>query len=203
MAKTLKYIFLILLIGALVFGIWKFRTLFSSPPTYIEQNSQILLERMEKVNKLITVDAYFSELYDYKDYYYYDFSMFRKKALIRIKAKVSVGYDFEKISIETNDETKTIYIKDFPKPEILSVDHDLDYYDLSEGTFNSFSEEDHNKINKNAKDFIKEKAAESDIFDESEQQKEELIEMFQWMIQTSGWKLQVGDSESVKIPLAG
>ncbi|MBK9982670.1 MAG: DUF4230 domain-containing protein [Saprospiraceae bacterium] len=45
-------------------------------------------------------------------------------------------------------------ISGMPPAEILSVDHDLDYYDLSEGFFNSFSTEDYNKINADAKDFV-------------------------------------------------
>lgn len=197
MVKSLKYIFGILILAALVFGAWKFRSMFSGPASHIEQSSSVMLERMEKVNKLVTVDAYFSEVYDYKDYYYYDFSLFRKKALIRIKAKVSVGFNFEEINIESDELTKTITIKGFPKPEIISIDHDLDYYDLSEGTFNSFDEADYNKINKNAKDFIKAKAEESDIFVEAMEQKEELIEMFQWMINTAGWKLEVDDFQQI------
>lgn len=198
MAKTLKYLFLIVLLAVIVLTAWKFRSFFLGPATYVEQSSEVIMERLEKVNKLVTLDAYYSEVYDYKDYYYYDFSPFRKKALIRIKAKVSVGYNFESINMEADEVSKTINIYGFPPPEILSIDHDLDYYDLSQGTFNSFSEDDYNKINKNAKDFIREKANDKDIFKEAESQKDELIEMFDWMLKAAGWKIVLHDTQSVK-----
>lgn len=203
MTKFLKYTFLILLLAALLYGGWRLRSLFSGPPSYVESSKEVMLERLEKVNKLITLDAYFSEVYDYKDYYYYDFSPFRKKALIRIKAKVSVGYDFKAINIEADEANRRVRIFGFPDPEILSIDHDLDYYDISEGTFNSFSESDYNKLNKNAKDFIKEKAGESDIFEEAAEQKDEILEMFRWILQASGWDLEVYSeslTDSPKIP---
>lgn len=177
-------------IGAVII-IWQFKDSLFSPNTYVEQSSVVMLERLEKVNKLITLDAYFSEVYDHKDYYYYDISPFRKKALIRIKAKVSVGYDFKKINISMDEQAKVVSIHDFPEPEILSIDHDLDYYDLTQGTFNSFTESDYNKLNKNAKDFIRQKAAESDIFDEANAQEIDLIEMFRWILQSAGWTLEI------------
>ena len=198
MAKSLKYIFFIALLAALVFVAWKFKALFLGPTIHAETSSEVIMERLEKVNKLVTLDAYYSEVYDYKDYYYYDFSPFRKKALIRIKAKVSVGYNFETINMKADEGNKTVSIYDFPPPEILSIDHDLDYYDLTQGTFNSFSEEDYNKMNKNAKDFIREKANDKDIFKEADAQKDELLEMFDWMLKAAGWKLVVEDIASVK-----
>jgi hypothetical protein len=199
MGKALKYTFFIALLALIAFGIWKFKYIFTAPQANIISDKEVILERMEKVNKLITLEAYYSEVYDYKDYYYYDFSPFRKKALIRIKAKVSVGYDFKNIHLVAEEETKTVTIFGFPDPEILSIDHDLDYYDLSQGTFNSFTEEDYNKMNKNAKDFIREKAKDKAIFDEAASKKDELIEMFSWMLQAAGWTLEISsDIQEVK-----
>ena len=63
----------------------------------LTEQSQVLMEKIKTVAKLVTVEGYFSEVYDYQDYWNYDVSMFRKKALIRVKAKVSVGYDLSKM----------------------------------------------------------------------------------------------------------
>ncbi len=198
MTKALKYIFFIAILAAFLYGLWFFRSFFLSPTNHIEKSRDVIMERMEKVNKLITLEAYYSEVYDHKDYYYYDISPFRKKALIRVKAKVSVGYNFASINM-TADETKRIVtIYGFPKPEILSIDHDLDYYDLTEGTFNSFTEADYNAMNKGAKDYIREKAMDKSIFKEAADKKGELIEMFEWMLNASGWKLEIFESEQAE-----
>lgn len=161
----------------------------------ISEDLDVVMNKVEKVSKWVTVEAYFSEIYDYKDYYYYDFSPLRKKALIRVKAKVSAGYDFSAFSMVTNDALKTITINNFPPPEILSVDHELDYYDISEGTFNSFTPEEYNELQKNAKDYITKKAAESNILKQAEDHKEELIEILKFTIEAAGWKLIVEPSK--------
>lgn len=155
----------------------------------------LVMEKIKKVNKWTTVEAYYSEIYNYKDYYYYDFSPLRKKALIRVKAKVSAGFDFESIAFETSEADKSIIILDFPKPEILSIDHDLDYYDISEGTFNSFSVEEYNQINNNAKEYILQKALESKLLQEAEANKAEWVEMLRFTVNSTGWKLIIKDEE--------
>ena len=123
--------------------------------TVVKEDSKVLLEKVKTVSKLITVEGYFSEIYDYQEHWGYDLSPFRKKALIRVKAKVSVGYDLTKMNFEADTKTKTITISNMPDPEILSIDHDLDYYDITEGTFNTFEEADYNKMNAAAKEKVR------------------------------------------------
>ncbi|WP_235298820.1 DUF4230 domain-containing protein [Portibacter marinus] len=203
MTKALKYLVVLVLLLVIGLGMWKFGGvgLFKAPEANVISSKEIILERMEKVNKLITLEAYYSEVYPHKDYYYYDISPFRKKALIRVKAKVSVGYDFQDIHMEANDETKTVTIYGLPNPEILSIDHDLDYYDISEGTFNSFTASDYNKLNADAKSFIRSSAeANAALFEEADEKKEELLDMFRWMLSAAGWELVVPEApEEVKI----
>ena len=154
------------------------------------ENSQVLLEKIKSVSKVINVEGYFTEVYDYKDYWGYNISFFQKKALVRIKAKVSMGYDMNKIIFNTNPMTKTISISKLPEPEILSIDHDLDYYDISEGTFNSFTTEDYNKINANAKEFIKKKVETSGLKDAAIKEGDRMLEVIRFMVESMGWKLE-------------
>lgn len=158
--------------------------------TTVEEESVILKNRIETVAKLVTVEGYFSEVYDYKDYWGYDFSPFRKKALVRVKAKVSVGYDLEQMKIESRPDQKKIIISNLPDPQILSIDHDLDYYDLTQGTFNSFSAEDYNKINSTAKELIESKAKGSDLFITADEQSNKMLDMIKFMVESSGWELE-------------
>ena len=72
------------------------------------QTATTLIEQIKKVAKLATVEGHFSEIYNYKDYYGYDWSIFRKKALIRVQAKVSAGYDLTLIEVEANPADKQI-----------------------------------------------------------------------------------------------
>jgi hypothetical protein len=167
-----------------------------------EEQSVVLLEKIEEVCKLITVEGYFSEMYDYKDYYLYDIGFLRKKALIRVKAKVSVGYNLSDIQIKADNSLKRILLSEFPKPEILSIDHDLDYYDISEGTFNNFSSEDYTELSKRAKRFIEQKALESELVRKAEFQKNEIMDLIRFLVNNAGWELNLEKSSTYpsKIP---
>ena len=171
---------------------WNFNNwLNSKVETKVTEDAAVLIEKIQTATKLITIEGYFSEIYDYQDYYGYDFSVFRKKALIRVKAKVSVGFDLEKIKITSVPDQKTIVIGDIPPAELLTLEHDLDYYDIQEGIFNTFTKEDYNKLNANAKEFIRKKAQESQLFDQASLQKNKLFEMIQLMVESSGWTLKM------------
>ena len=174
----------------------------------VEEESEILLERINTVTKLITIEGEFSEIYDYKDYWKYDLSPFRKKALVRINGKVSVGHNLNNINIEAFPEQKRILISNVPGSEILSVDHKISYYDITQGTFNSFSPKDYNKINENAKALIRKKAEESILMKTAEDQGVQLLEMIRFMSEQMGWKVEIEEAStnpatlipSVKVP---
>lgn len=178
-------IIFLLAVGAAWYSGYK-STLFEK---HTEENTQVLLNRIEKVMKLVAVEGHFSEVYNYKDYQNFNWDMFTKKALIRINAKASVGYDFEKMKLHIDSKTKSITIEEFPAAEVLSIDHDLDYYDISQGTFNKFKSEDYNEINRRAKNYIRKAAEEGELIQSAEEQKEELINTLRLLLQGMGWTL--------------
>lgn len=165
-----------------------------------EEQSEVLLEKIKTVCKLVTVEGYFSEIYDYKEYWGYDLSPFRKKALIRIRAKVSVGYDLTKMHFESQPQLKKIIISELPDPEIMSIEHDLDYYDITEGSFNSFSVADYNKMNKNAKDKVRKEANNSDLFLTAEAESVQVFEIIGFMVEGAGWTLEFRPREDLVEP---
>ena len=189
--KWIKIIgFSILLILGIV-GLYSIVQLFSFPEPKKEVTSTVLLERVEKVVKLVTVEGNFSEIYDYKHHFIADIWPFRKKALVRINAKVLVGYDFEKMKIEVDEEKKLLTLEEVPAPEILSIEHDMDYYNFENGLFNMITNKDITEMGFEAKDFIAQKAEESDLFAQAEVQREQLFEVLKLAIEASGWQLIV------------
>ncbi|WP_236974730.1 DUF4230 domain-containing protein [Membranihabitans maritimus] len=156
--------------------------------------SDILLTQIENVKKLIAVEGYFTEIYTHKDYYKFDVAPLRKKALIRVKAKASVGFDLSNLQARTDGETKTLYLSSFPPPELLSLDHNLDYYDISEGTFNFFTTTDYNVINNNAKVFIEDKVESSELMTQAVKQEEQIMETIKDLVKGMGWRLEIVES---------
>ena len=187
---TKKLIIGIIIVAAFALGIALTKYYYAQTQVKVEEQSQVLLEKIKTVAKLVTVEGYFSEVYDYKDYWGYDFSLFRKKALIRVKAKVSVGYDLSNMNIKMDHASKTVILSELPDPKIISIDHDLDYYDLTEGTFNSFSAQDLTQLNEKAKSFIRQQAESSDLLITAEKQGNQMLDMIEFMVKSAGWNLK-------------
>jgi hypothetical protein len=185
-SNTLLPILLAFLVGG-----WLSWHYFSSGPKGVEDSS-VLLEKIQAVAKLSTVEGTFSEIYNYSEYQGYFTFFWDKKVLVRVRATVSAGYDLEHLNIVADPSTKTIRMSGLPKPEILSIDHTLDYYDISEGLFASFTPEDYTRVNQRAKDLIRDNAQKSSLLKEADVQGAKMLDLMRFMIEGAGWKLQIG-----------
>jgi len=161
------------------------------------ETKEAILQQINKVSKWVTAEGYFSEVYDYKDYWMYDLSPLRKKALIRVKAKVSMGYDLSKASYDISELEKTIRVYNLPAPEIISIDHNADYYDLTEGSFNSFTIDELNSLNAKAKDYIEQVAMESELVDAVDDQAKTTFQWLRALVETAGWSLTIEESKEI------
>jgi len=178
------------LLVAAVLGGWLTYQYFVARPQGVE-NASVLLEKIETVAKLTTVEGQFSEVYNYSEYEGYFTFLWDKKVLVRVRATVAAGYDLEQLNLVADPVTKTVRMSALPEPKILSIDHTLDYYDISQGIFESFSPEDHNRINKRAKDLIREQAEKSNLLPAAKEQAGKMIELIRFMVESAGWKLEV------------
>lgn len=162
--------------------------------TDVRRDSVILLERIEKVFKVVMAEGYFSEIYNYQDqkkilYVLND----PKKAMVIAKAKVLVGFDFAKVRFRapTNGD-KMLIIEAFPEPEVLSIDTDYRFYDIQAGYLNHFSGEDYTKILDEAKQAMNERAMQSDLPKIANNQ----IQYMMYQLASSmGWQLQLPEAE--------
>lgn len=191
----IKYIIpTLLLILAAGFAGWYygFKKRVSTP--VIEQSATVVLEKVQKAFKFVAAEGEISDIYDYKEYQYYDISIFRKKLLVRVNAKVLVGYNFENAKLTIDEEQGIVRLDSLGPAEILAIDHDLDYYDIQEGTFNTFSEKELTEISARAKDYASSMVEDSDLFSLAEDQKQDLFDLLETILKGSGWKLHVSDN---------
>lgn len=196
MKKYIIFLVILMVVGMLAW--WAgFSTKFTAPNQ--EVRATVLLEKVKLVTKLVSVEGHFSEILEKREWYDYDFfNLFSKKILLRVKAKVSVGYNFESLNITVDSVQKTVTLYEFPKPEIISIDHDLDYYDIQEGTFNSFTAQEYNAIHKEAKNLILKKTQESDLLQQAQDQKQVYIDMLSMAIKSMGWTFVVKVDKKVE-----
>jgi hypothetical protein len=190
---TKRFFQILVLIAVFALGGWlSYR--FFVPQNNSVEDATVLLEKIETVTKLITVEGHFSEIYNYSESDGWMLPLWDKKVLVRVRATVSAGYDLESLNIEADATTKTIRMSDLSGPEILSIDHTLDYYDISEGYFTSFTPEDYNRVNQRAKDLIRDQALKSSLMPAAQEQADKMLDLISFMVQSAGWKLEIADS---------
>ena len=161
----------------------------------LQNQSVLLMEKIKQVCKLITVEGEFSELFTHRDEKNWLFKLIQleKKALLIVKAKVMIGFDLSKINIGIDTHKKLVSLTSFPAPEILSIDSDLEYYDIQRGIINKFSETDLNDLNKKSKEFIREKVEDSQLYTIARKQASDTIEVIRDLIESVGWELHSED----------
>lgn len=156
-----------------------------------KHQSTVILDRIKSVCKLVSVEGDFAEIYRYeniKDGFMSILSS-KKKALVVINAKAQIGYDLKKIRMTADNERKRIVLTDFPEPEILSIEPDIQFYDVKNGLFNSFSPDDLTQLNLNAKEHIREKIPESGLIDTAKKEALQAVLLIENIVETIGWKL--------------
>jgi len=156
-----------------------------------KQQSVVLLEKIKSVCKLVSVEGDFAEIYTYENTKERFMSLIssKKKALVVVKAKAHIGYDLNKIKMKSDVAKKKVILTDFPQPEILSVEPDLEFYDIKNGMFNSFTPDDLTALNKEAKQHIKSKIPESGLMLTAKKEALDAILMLENLAQTIGWQL--------------
>lgn len=155
------------------------------------EQSILLLDKIKRVCKFITVEGDFAEIYHYEDVKekFLKLITSRKKALVIINAKAHVGFDLNKLKINANPATKKVALTHFPQPEILSIETNINYYDKQDGMFNKFEASDLTELHSKAKLHIEEKVPESGLFNVARGEALEAIQLIESIVETIGWQL--------------
>ena len=184
-----KWGILILVALVLFFG-YQFFTSSKSKST-IEYDTNLIQQQIKNVGKLVVTEGHFAEVLTYKDRKetYIPGLSFDKKALVVINADVTVGFDLSKVKYDINAKTKTVTIVNIPEEEI-KISPDIKYYNTQSSTFNEFSGDDYNKINKLARENLKKKIEKSTL--KSNAKNRLISELSKILIVTNslGWTLK-------------
>ncbi len=157
----------------------------------IHQQSQVLLENVKHLNKMVVAEAYYNEVYSYKDSdkYLFDLLQFDKNAIILVTAKAQISYDLNQMKIRLDSVHKIIHITDIPKEQV-EIFPNIQYYDLQQSSLNQFDKDDLNRINADAIAKIK---SHIDLTRLRLKAKKQLLENLQNLYALSkiyGWKVE-------------
>lgn len=204
---TKKILTLIGLLAAFGLGIWLTSWFYQAKKEEVSRSqTTILLDKVKDVLKLVTVEANFNELYNETKTRPVTLYLplpstfeFSKKAILEVQGKVLVGYDLEKVNIAVDSVHRVLTLSNLPDPEILSIDHQVQYRNLEESFFNSFSAEDYTSLNHNAKEMLRQKVEASDLLEKARLQGNQMLDVIRFMAESLGWTVKVA-SPFIEVP---
>ncbi|WP_378178200.1 DUF4230 domain-containing protein [Aquimarina sp. SS2-1] len=169
------------------------------------QSSDLILDQIKNVGKLVVTEGHFSEVITYKDAkkYYLDILTAEKKAIVVVNAGVTVSYDLSKIEHIIDEVNKTLTITKIPEAEI-NINPNIRYHDLEEDFFNQFNPEDHNLIQKEVIRQLNKKIEASTLKSNAENRLISELQKIYILTNSLGWKLvykgqSVTDSEQLTL----
>ncbi len=184
-----KFPYVLGLLATLVLGIFMAKWWYADRRE-TRQEETVLLEQVKAVSKLVTTEGYFSEILSETDTkLFYGFPS-TKKVLIKVKAKVSAGFDLSNMKIDADATTKTLRLSNIPPPNIISIEPEISFYDINNGVFNQFSPEDYSRLNKKAIEVIREQALKSAFMQTVTEQGGKNFEALRLLTTSLGWRLE-------------
>ena len=168
----------------------------------VREEATVLLERVRNVMKLVTVEGDVSELFSSTTSRNVTFYLplpsrfsFDKKATVEVRGTVLVGYDLEQLDIRVDPDNRIMTISNLPEPEILAIDHELIYRDLNESWFNTFDAEDYSRLNRRAKERLRNAALNSELMARAQVQGNSVIDGIRYLAGSAGYELVVEGAE--------
>ena len=127
-------------------------------------SSHTVIESIKRVFKIVVAEGQMNEIFNYEN----TIKLLKvipstKKALVIVRANVLIGYDVNKCKWEIDEEKRVIKLISFPKPEILSLETDFNYYYFEDDLFNFISRKDLQEIQYLAKEQVKKSVLQSDL----------------------------------------
>ncbi len=169
------------------------REVYRPGPPADEVTSTVLLERIRPVLKLVTAEGDLSEVLTYSDNsaawfdWTKDLGWNRKQAILLVKARASVGYDLEGLGLVMDEGTRTVRFTGVGEAKLLSLEHDVRYYDLQEGAFAEFSAADHTRMEQQARKRLEERLRKSGLYEAADEQMEGFLAVLRAVVENGGW----------------
>jgi len=185
-----KAVLLVVVVLGVVFGLRYFESK-QEQRDQLEASTDLIQKQIKNVGKLVVTEGSFSQVYTFKDSkrFYLDVFSARKKALIVVNAEVTIAYDLSKLKTEINPETKTVTITYIPDEEI-SINPNIQYYDVTQDYLNQFEAGDYNKIQKRIKKSLMEKIEKSSLKSNAKNRLVSELQKIYILTNSMGWTLE-------------
>ncbi len=160
----------------------------------LSERTALIQKELLNVGKLIVTEGHFSQVFTYEDTrkFYFDVLSARKKAIVIVNAKVTVGYDLSKIVTVVDQNSKTVTITYIPKEEV-NIYPDIEYYDVTQDYLNQFDAKDYNVVKQRVDKLIQNKIDNSDIRANAKNRLISELQKIYILTNTLGWTLKYNE----------
>lgn len=165
----------------------------------LEFNTAIIQKQLKNVGKLIVIEGNYAEVFSYEDSKKFYFDMFSsdKKALVIVNAKVSISYDLSEVKTKIDAENKTVMITNIPEPD-LSINPNIEYYDIKQDYLNQFNASDYNKIKNRVESSLRAKIEASELRLNAQNRLISELQKIYILTSSMGWKLAYNNQVIIK-----
>ena len=157
----------------------------------LEANTALIQKELKNVGKLIVTEGGYAQVFTYNDSKGLMYGLFdaRKKALIVVNAKATIAYDLSEVKTDIDETTKTVTITNIPEPE-LSINPNIQYYDVTQDYLNQFTASDYNKIKSRVEKSLKKKIEASELRTNAENRLISELQKIYILTNSMGWTLK-------------
>ncbi|MAN59237.1 MAG: hypothetical protein CMC08_05300 [Flavobacteriaceae bacterium] len=157
----------------------------------LQANTALLEKELKNVGKLIVTEGSYAQVFTYEDWkkFYIDVFSARKKALVVVNAKATIAYDLSKVITEIDEANKTVTITHIPEAE-LSINPNIEYYDVQQDYLNQFEAEDYNKIKARVERELRQKITASTLVTNAENRLLSELQKIYILTNSMGWTLR-------------
>lgn len=157
----------------------------------LQANTALIQQELKNVGKLIVTEGTYAQVFTFKDSknLLYGITYANKEALVVVNAKASIAYDLSQVETEIDEATKTVTITKIPEPE-LSINPNIEYYDVRQDYLNQFNASDYNKIKQRIDKSLREKIEQSELRSNAENRLISELQKIYILTSSMGWTLK-------------
>ncbi len=155
----------------------------------LRENSSLIQKQLKNVGKLIVTEGNYAQVLTFSDTEkLFGFLDAKKKAIVVVNATATISYDLSLITSEISEENKTVTITHIPEPE-LTINPNIEYYDVTQDYLNQFEASDYNKIKQRVEASLRKKIEASDLQKNAQNRLISELQKIYILTSSMGWTL--------------
>jgi uncharacterized protein DUF4230 len=170
----------------IVLGLTWLKSRFSLQPNNTTVSQSVVVERVQKVAKLVSSETTLRDVVIFEDTWYGS----TKRSLVVVTGKVLAGINLDSgSSVQIDEKAKRITIN-LPQPQILGIEiTEMKTYDEQRGLWNPFNASDRDALFQNAREQLEKTSRDLKITETARESARELLE---GMFTSNGYSVEVG-----------